>query len=79
MTVLAALLGVGVHVLLALPGPGADNADGRRHLPLRVALRTGAPRLLLVLARAVSWRRLWSSGTRGWSGQRPSAADLSRR
>ncbi|KRF35100.1 UbiA family prenyltransferase [Nocardioides sp. Soil805] len=48
MTVLAALLGVGVHVLRALPGLVPDNRDGRRHLPLRIALRTGAPRLLLL-------------------------------
>lgn len=46
VTVLAALLGVCVHVLTALPGLVADNQDGRRHLPLRIALRTGAPRLL---------------------------------
>jgi hypothetical protein len=48
VTVLAALLGVLVHVLRALPGLVADNQDGRRHLPLRIALRTGAPRLLLL-------------------------------
>jgi 4-hydroxybenzoate polyprenyltransferase len=48
MTALAALLGVGVHVLRALPGLVADNQDGLRHLPLRIALRTGAPRLLVL-------------------------------
>jgi 4-hydroxybenzoate polyprenyltransferase len=48
MTALAALLGVGVHVLRALPGLVADNQDGWRHLPLRLALRTGAPRLLVL-------------------------------
>jgi 4-hydroxybenzoate polyprenyltransferase len=48
MTVLAALLGVGVHVLRALPGLVPDNRAGLRHLPLRIALRTGAPRLLLL-------------------------------
>ena len=48
MTVLAALLGVAVHVLLALPDLVADNEDGLRHLPLRLALRTGAPRLLWI-------------------------------
>jgi 4-hydroxybenzoate polyprenyltransferase len=48
VTVLAALLGVAVHVLLALPGLVADNEDGLRHLPLRIALRTGAPRLLWI-------------------------------
>ncbi len=46
VTVLAALLGVAVHFLLALPDLVEDNADGLRHLPLRLALRTGAPRLL---------------------------------
>jgi len=46
MTVLAALLGIGVHFLTALPGLVEDNRNGVRHLPLRVALRTGAPRLL---------------------------------
>jgi 4-hydroxybenzoate polyprenyltransferase len=48
MTVLAALLGVAVHVLLALPDLVADNEDGLRHLPLRLGLRTGAPRLLWI-------------------------------
>jgi 4-hydroxybenzoate polyprenyltransferase len=48
MTALAALLGVGVHVLRALPGLVQDNQDGLRHLPLRIALRTGAPRLLVL-------------------------------
>ena len=46
MTVLAGLLGLGVHVLRALPGLVADHQDGQRHLPLLIALRTGAPRLL---------------------------------
>ena len=48
MTVLAALLGVCVHVLLALPDLVPDNEDGLRHLPLRLALRLGAPRLLWI-------------------------------
>ena len=48
ITVLAALLGVCVHFLRALPGLVTDNRDGYRHLPLRVALRTGAPRLLWI-------------------------------
>lgn len=47
-TVLAALLGLGVHVLRGLPGLVPDNADGLRSLPLRLALRTGAPRLLVI-------------------------------
>jgi 4-hydroxybenzoate polyprenyltransferase len=48
MTALAALLGIGVHFLTALPDLVEDNANGVRHLPLRVALRIGAPRLLWV-------------------------------
>jgi 4-hydroxybenzoate polyprenyltransferase len=48
MTVLAALVGVAVHVLLAIPDLVDDNADGLRHLPLRLALRTGARRLMVV-------------------------------
>ena len=46
MTVLAAALGVCVHFLRALPGLVPDNRNGVRHLPLRVALRIGAPRLM---------------------------------
>jgi 4-hydroxybenzoate polyprenyltransferase len=46
ITVMAALLGIGVHFGLALPGLVADKQDGARHLPLRVAVRTGAARLL---------------------------------
>lgn len=48
MTLLAALLGIGVHLLLSLPGLVDDNKDGFQHFPLRIALRTGAPRLLLI-------------------------------
>jgi 4-hydroxybenzoate polyprenyltransferase len=47
MTVLAALLGIGVHVLVALPDLVDDNHNKVRNLPLVVALRTGAPKLLL--------------------------------
>jgi 4-hydroxybenzoate polyprenyltransferase len=46
--VLCALLGVLVHFLTSLPDLVADNLAGVRHLPLRVALRTGAPRLLVL-------------------------------
>jgi len=52
MVVLAALLGIGVHVLCALPGLVADHEDGLRHLPLRLALRLGATRLLVL---ALAW------------------------
>ncbi|MGC4110549.1 MAG: UbiA family prenyltransferase [Nocardioides sp.] len=48
MTVAAAFLGVGVHVLTSLRGLVDDNRAGRRHLPLRLALRIGAPRLLVL-------------------------------
>ena len=44
----AAVLGVGVHVLTSLGGLVEDNRTGRRHLPLRLALRVGAPRLLVL-------------------------------
>ncbi len=48
VTVLVAALGVVAHVLLALPDLVQDNADGVLHLPLRIALRTGARPLLWV-------------------------------
>lgn len=48
MTVAAAFLGIGVHTLAALSGLVEDNRAGRRHLPLRLALRVGAPRLLVL-------------------------------
>ena len=50
MTVLAALLGIGVHFLGALPDLVEDKETGVRHLPLRIALRIGAPRLLWISA-----------------------------
>jgi 4-hydroxybenzoate polyprenyltransferase len=43
MTVAVALLGVGVHVLVALPGLVGDHEAGRRHLPLRLALSWARP------------------------------------
>jgi 4-hydroxybenzoate polyprenyltransferase len=48
MTVLAALLGIGIHFLTTLPDLVQDNETGVRHLPLRIALRIGAPRLLWI-------------------------------
>jgi 4-hydroxybenzoate polyprenyltransferase len=48
MTVLAALLGIGVHVLKALWGLVPDNAEGWTYLPLKLGLRLGASRLLWV-------------------------------
>ena len=48
MTVLAALLGIGIHFLNTLPDLVQDNQTGVRHLPLRIALKIGAPRLLWI-------------------------------
>lgn len=44
---LCAVLGLLVHFLTSLPDLVTDNAAGVRHLPLRVALRIGAPRLYI--------------------------------
>ena len=59
VTVLAALLGVGVHFLTSLPDLVADNKTGMRHLPLRIALKVGAPRLLVI---SVAWTVLVAIG-----------------
>jgi 4-hydroxybenzoate polyprenyltransferase len=59
VTVLAALVGVGAHVLRALPGLVADHEDGSRSLPLRIALRIGATRLLVL---ALAWTVLALAG-----------------
>ena len=48
MVVLAALLGIGVHFLTALWGLVADHEDGWRYLPLRLGMKIGAARLLVV-------------------------------
>lgn len=48
MVALAAALGLGVHLLVALPGLVHDHEEGERSLPMRLALRIGTPRLLLV-------------------------------
>lgn len=45
---LAALLGVGVHVLTSLWGLVADDEAGWRYLPLALGRRTGATRLLVL-------------------------------
>ncbi|MFC6342704.1 hypothetical protein ACFP8W_11995, partial [Nocardioides hankookensis] len=55
MVALAAALGVGVHFLCALPGLVVDHENGFRHLPLRVALKIGATRLLVV---SLAWTGL---------------------
>lgn len=59
MTALAAMLGVGVHVLNTLPDLVEDKETGVRHLPLRLALRIGAPRLLWA---AMAWTVLVAIG-----------------
>lgn len=46
MTVLAALLGIGVHLLTSLWGLVPDNEDKWTYLPLKLGLRIGASRLL---------------------------------
>ena len=46
--VLCGLLGICVHFLTSLPDLVRDNASRVRHLPLRVALHTGAPKLLVI-------------------------------
>jgi len=55
MVALAAALGVGVHFLCALPGLVTDHENGFRHLPLRVALKVGATRLLIA---SLAWTGL---------------------
>jgi 4-hydroxybenzoate polyprenyltransferase len=50
ITGLAALLGIGVHLLTALWGLVQDNEDGWTYLPLKLGLRIGASRLLWVAA-----------------------------
>jgi 4-hydroxybenzoate polyprenyltransferase len=59
VTALSALLGVGVHFLISLPDLVADNKTGMRHLPLRIALKVGAPRLLVI---SVVWTVLVAIG-----------------
>jgi 4-hydroxybenzoate polyprenyltransferase len=46
--VLSALLGFTMHFVTSLPDLVEDNKSGTRHLPLRVALKTGAPKLMVV-------------------------------
>jgi 4-hydroxybenzoate polyprenyltransferase len=48
VTGLAALLGIGVHLLTALWGLVPDHEDGWTYLPLKLGLRIGASRLLWV-------------------------------
>ena len=46
MAVLAAALGLGLHLLTALPGLVQDHEEGERSLPMVLALRIGTPRVL---------------------------------
>ena len=48
MTVLTALLGIGIHFLNVLPDLVEDKETGVMHLPLRIAMRIGAPKLLWI-------------------------------
>ena len=48
MTLLFGLLGIGIHFLRSIWGLVADNEDGWRSLPLRLGLRLGATRLLVL-------------------------------
>ncbi len=50
MVVLAALLGVGVHLLRSIWGLVSDDKDGWTYLPLRLGKRLGATKLLVVAA-----------------------------
>lgn len=59
MTVLTALLGVGIHFLNTLPDLVQDNETGIRHLPLRIALKIGAPKLLWI---SMAWTALTGAG-----------------
>ena len=59
MTVLAALLGIGIHFLNVLPDLVEDRETGVTHLPLRIALRIGAPKLLWI---SVTWTALVGAG-----------------
>jgi len=65
---LCALLGVCVHFLTALPDLVVDNQAGLKHLPLRIALRTGAPRLMvlsIVLTVIVVGAIVWTTAQAG--------------
>ena len=59
MTVLAALLGIGIHFLNTLPDLVEDKETGVRHLPLRIAMRIGAPKLLWI---SMIWTALVGAG-----------------
>src|SRR3546814_207783 len=48
ITITAGLIGIGVHLIRSLPGLVDDNKDGSSSLPLTIALKTGAPKLMLI-------------------------------
>jgi 4-hydroxybenzoate polyprenyltransferase len=48
ITILAALLGVGIHFMRAVWGLVADHEDGWTYLPLKLGLKLGATRLLAI-------------------------------
>lgn len=48
ITVLAAMLGIGVHFLRSLWGFVPDHAEGWTYLPLKLGMRVGASRLLWI-------------------------------
>ena len=54
VTLAAAGLGIAVHFVTSLGDLVADNKSGARTLPLQVALKVGAPRLLLVTVLATA-------------------------
>lgn len=48
ITILAALFGIGVHFTRSVWGLVADHADGWTYLPLKLGLKLGATRLLML-------------------------------
>jgi len=48
MTVLAAMLGIGIHFMRAIWGLVPDHAEGWTYLPLKLGLRVGASKLLWI-------------------------------
>ncbi len=48
ITILAGLLGIGVHFMRAVWGLVADHEDGWTYLPLKLGLKVGATRLLAI-------------------------------
>ena len=70
--VVSAFVGLCAHLATSLPDLVGDNAAGVRSLPLRIALRTGAPRLLIgtvILSLVVLGAFVWiglDPGLRQW-------------